>query len=253
MARAVVAVARAAGAVDRVCLGSFGRTALRAARAMEPAIATSAAREEVRWALYRSWCRWPVTACRLRRVSGAGAGGPHARGLAAVRRGRPSRRAWRSGVDGRYRRGRAALVGLGRRRADHRPPGPDRAACTGAAVCLNCHCSTSARTHEVTTSIHQTDSSRLVYSRSHSARRIDRTDHQLWQNWHCRVDVQQTWAGPRSSDARQARSRTLASGLGLVSTWCSPPPALTRRASWNTSSIIAGVSLPVLVFCRLGW
>ena len=26
-----------------------------------PAIATSAAREEVRWALYRSWCRWPVS------------------------------------------------------------------------------------------------------------------------------------------------------------------------------------------------
>jgi len=61
MARAIVAVARAAGAVDRLCLGAFGRTALRAARAMEPAIATSAAREEVRWALYRSWCRWPAT------------------------------------------------------------------------------------------------------------------------------------------------------------------------------------------------
>jgi glycerophosphoryl diester phosphodiesterase len=59
-AAAVVAVVRAAGAVDRVCLGSFGRKALRAARAMEPALATSAAREEVRWALYRSWCRWPV-------------------------------------------------------------------------------------------------------------------------------------------------------------------------------------------------
>jgi glycerophosphoryl diester phosphodiesterase len=24
-------------------------------------VATSAAREEVRWALYRSWCRWPVS------------------------------------------------------------------------------------------------------------------------------------------------------------------------------------------------
>ena len=33
---------------------------LRAARRLAPAIATSAAREEVRWALYRSWCRWPV-------------------------------------------------------------------------------------------------------------------------------------------------------------------------------------------------
>jgi glycerophosphoryl diester phosphodiesterase len=34
---------------------------LRAVRAIEPAVATSAAREEVRLALYRSWCRWPVT------------------------------------------------------------------------------------------------------------------------------------------------------------------------------------------------
>ena len=60
MAQAVVAVVRAAGAVDWVCLASFGRTVLREARAQEPSIATSAAREEVRWALYRSWCRWPV-------------------------------------------------------------------------------------------------------------------------------------------------------------------------------------------------
>ena len=59
-AAAVVAVVRSAGAVDRVCLGSFGRRSLRAARQLEPALATSAAREEVRWALYRSWCRWPV-------------------------------------------------------------------------------------------------------------------------------------------------------------------------------------------------
>ena len=61
MARAVVDVVRAADAVERVCVGSLGRRALREVRALEPAIATSAAREEVRWALYRSWCRWPVT------------------------------------------------------------------------------------------------------------------------------------------------------------------------------------------------
>lgn len=60
LAQAVVKVVRAAGAVERVCLGSFGLRVLRAARALEPAIATSGAREEVRWALYRSWCRWPV-------------------------------------------------------------------------------------------------------------------------------------------------------------------------------------------------
>ncbi|HJZ77179.1 MAG TPA: glycerophosphodiester phosphodiesterase [Vicinamibacterales bacterium] len=61
IAAAVVDVVRRADAVDRVCLGGFGRRALRTARAIEPAIATSAAREEVRWALYRSWVRWPVT------------------------------------------------------------------------------------------------------------------------------------------------------------------------------------------------
>jgi glycerophosphoryl diester phosphodiesterase len=61
LAAATIDVVRRADAVDRVCLGSFGRRVLRAARALEPALATSGAREEVRWALYRSWCRWPVT------------------------------------------------------------------------------------------------------------------------------------------------------------------------------------------------
>jgi glycerophosphoryl diester phosphodiesterase len=61
LARAVVEVVRAAAAIDRVCLGSFGRRVLREARRLEPAIATSASREEVRWALYRSWVRWPVS------------------------------------------------------------------------------------------------------------------------------------------------------------------------------------------------
>jgi glycerophosphoryl diester phosphodiesterase len=60
-ARAVVDVVRRRSALDRVCLGCFGRGVLREARRIEPAIATSAAREEVRWALYRSWCHWPVT------------------------------------------------------------------------------------------------------------------------------------------------------------------------------------------------
>jgi glycerophosphoryl diester phosphodiesterase len=57
LASAVVDVVRRANAVERVCLGAFGQRALNAARALEPAIATSAAREEVRWALYRSWVR----------------------------------------------------------------------------------------------------------------------------------------------------------------------------------------------------
>lgn len=60
MALAVVDVVRRAGAIERVCLGSFGRRVLRCVRALEPAIATSAAREEIRWALYWSWCRWPL-------------------------------------------------------------------------------------------------------------------------------------------------------------------------------------------------
>jgi glycerophosphoryl diester phosphodiesterase len=60
LADAVVEAVKWARAIDRVCLGSFGRQVLRRARTLEPTIATSAAREEVRWALYRSWCRWPV-------------------------------------------------------------------------------------------------------------------------------------------------------------------------------------------------
>src|SRR5450759_3528125 len=53
LAAATIDVIRRAGAIDRVCLGSFGLRVLRAARAIEPAIATSGAHEEVRWALYR--------------------------------------------------------------------------------------------------------------------------------------------------------------------------------------------------------
>jgi glycerophosphoryl diester phosphodiesterase len=63
-ARKVIDIVRAADAVDRVCLGSFGWRVLKAARELEPAVATSAAREEVRLALYRSWCRWPVSRVR---------------------------------------------------------------------------------------------------------------------------------------------------------------------------------------------
>jgi glycerophosphoryl diester phosphodiesterase len=60
LASAVVAAIRETGAWDRVCVGSFGRRAVKAVRKLEPAVATSAAREEVRWALYRSWCHWPL-------------------------------------------------------------------------------------------------------------------------------------------------------------------------------------------------
>jgi glycerophosphoryl diester phosphodiesterase len=60
MAHATLAAVRAADAVERVCLGGFGRRVLHAARAIEPAVATSAARPEVRWALYRSWLGRPA-------------------------------------------------------------------------------------------------------------------------------------------------------------------------------------------------
>jgi glycerophosphoryl diester phosphodiesterase len=60
LARAVIDDIREAGAIDRVCIGGFSRKPLREVRRLEPLVATSAAREEVRWALYRSWCRWPV-------------------------------------------------------------------------------------------------------------------------------------------------------------------------------------------------
>jgi glycerophosphoryl diester phosphodiesterase len=60
LARATVDELRAAHAVDRVALGSFYSQGLRAARAYEPRLATGAAREETRWALYKSWVHWPV-------------------------------------------------------------------------------------------------------------------------------------------------------------------------------------------------
>jgi glycerophosphoryl diester phosphodiesterase len=59
LAQATVDVVRRAGAVGRVCIGSSSQGGLRAVRALEPAIATSAAREEVRWAVYRAWIGWP--------------------------------------------------------------------------------------------------------------------------------------------------------------------------------------------------
>jgi glycerophosphoryl diester phosphodiesterase len=60
LARRTIDAVRAAKAVDRVALGSYGTRVLRAARAYEPAIRTGSSREETRLALYRSWVRWPV-------------------------------------------------------------------------------------------------------------------------------------------------------------------------------------------------
>jgi glycerophosphoryl diester phosphodiesterase len=61
LAAAAVDVVIQTGSLERVCFGSFGCRVLRAVRKLAPAAATSASREEVRWALYRCWCRWPVS------------------------------------------------------------------------------------------------------------------------------------------------------------------------------------------------
>jgi glycerophosphoryl diester phosphodiesterase len=64
LARAVADVIRRTRAIDRVCVGSFYRLGLATLRAEEPAISTSASELEVRWTLYRAWCRWPLGASR---------------------------------------------------------------------------------------------------------------------------------------------------------------------------------------------
>ena len=76
LATAVVDEVRRAGAEDRVCLGSFSLSALRAARMAAPEIATSGARFEIRLALYRSWLnlspgRVPYQAFQVPETSGS--------------------------------------------------------------------------------------------------------------------------------------------------------------------------------------
>jgi glycerophosphoryl diester phosphodiesterase len=52
--------------VERIALGSFYWRVLHTARVYEPRIATGASQEETRWALYRSWMRWPLGRTRYR-------------------------------------------------------------------------------------------------------------------------------------------------------------------------------------------
>jgi glycerophosphoryl diester phosphodiesterase len=59
LADAVADVVRGAGAVGRVCAGSFHQTVLDRLRAVAPAMTTSASRREAQWTLARSWVRWP--------------------------------------------------------------------------------------------------------------------------------------------------------------------------------------------------
>ena len=65
LACAVVNAIARTGAGDRVCVGSFHHRGLEALRRLDPRIATSASKPEVRWTLYRSWCRWPFHARRV--------------------------------------------------------------------------------------------------------------------------------------------------------------------------------------------
>lgn len=60
LGRRTVDEVRSADAVGRVAVGSFFQDALRAVRRYEPRICTGAAREEIRWALYRSYVGWPL-------------------------------------------------------------------------------------------------------------------------------------------------------------------------------------------------
>jgi glycerophosphoryl diester phosphodiesterase len=61
LARAVGVSIKKAGAIDRICVGSFYQGSIDAIRAAHPEVTTSASQEEARWTLHRSWVRWPWT------------------------------------------------------------------------------------------------------------------------------------------------------------------------------------------------
>jgi glycerophosphoryl diester phosphodiesterase len=89
----VVDEVRAADAVARVAIGSFSANALRAVRRYEPAIATGAAREETRWALYRSWIGMSIGETPYREFQV-----PEWSGLTPIVTGRFVRAAHRAGI-----------------------------------------------------------------------------------------------------------------------------------------------------------
>lgn len=59
LARAVAAAIHKADAIDWTCVGSFYTPSIATMRAEHPEIYTSASTSECRWALHRSWVRWP--------------------------------------------------------------------------------------------------------------------------------------------------------------------------------------------------
>jgi glycerophosphoryl diester phosphodiesterase len=65
LARAALEAVRHASALDRVCFAGEHASGLRVIRALEARAATSAAREEIRGALVRSWCGLPAGGGRI--------------------------------------------------------------------------------------------------------------------------------------------------------------------------------------------
>ena len=123
LARATVDELRAADAVGRVALGSFYGQGLHAARAYEPRIATGAAREETRWALYKSWVHWPLGRPAFREFQV-----PERSGRTTIVTPRFVRHAHRAGpagegLDGERPRGHRPAALLGRRRHHYRSAG----------------------------------------------------------------------------------------------------------------------------------
>lgn len=60
LADAVARLVREAGALARVCAGSFHQSVLDRLRTVAPEVTTSASRREAQWTLARSWVRWPL-------------------------------------------------------------------------------------------------------------------------------------------------------------------------------------------------
>ena len=59
LARAVAASIYKANAINWTCVGSFYASSIATLRAEHPQIYTSASTSESRWAVHRSWVRWP--------------------------------------------------------------------------------------------------------------------------------------------------------------------------------------------------
>ena len=123
LAEAVVDEVRRAGASDRVCLGSFSVSAMRAARAAAPAIATSGGAVRSADGAVSIVVR-PLTGPRpVSGVPGSRNQRLHARRLAAIRAARAQSRHRRARMDGGRAGRHSAIAGLGRGRHHLGPSG----------------------------------------------------------------------------------------------------------------------------------